>query len=62
VALLGGLLQLLLALLLVQLDARADLQLPGVDPGAVDGLALLAQAAELAQAVGDLLGQRPESM
>ena len=57
-ALLGGVLELLLALLLVQLDARLDLQLAGDDLGAVDRLPLLAEAAQLAQAVLDLLGQQ----
>jgi hypothetical protein len=58
VALLGRFLELLLALLFVDLDARLDLQLLGIDPGAVDRLPLLAEAAQLAQAVLDLLGQQ----
>ena len=53
---------LLLALLLVQLDAGPDGQLGGVDPGAVDRAPLLAEAAQLAQAVLDLLGSSSSAL
>jgi hypothetical protein len=58
VALLDGVLELLLALLLVELDPRLDGQLRGLDRPVVDGVALVVEAAQLVQAVLDLLRQQ----
>jgi hypothetical protein len=55
----GGRADVVLALLLVLLEARLDLEVLGGDGGAVDGRPLLGEATQLGEAVLDLGGELP---